>query len=43
LTEAQKELLRKFDDSVSGGGARHNPKARTWFDGVREFFERMGA
>jgi molecular chaperone DnaJ len=43
LTEEQKDILRAFDESVSGGGARHNPKARTWFDGVREFFERMGA
>jgi molecular chaperone DnaJ len=43
LTEEQKDMLRSFDESVSGGGARHNPKARTWFDGVREFFERMGA
>lgn len=43
LTETQKDMLRAFDQSVSGGGARHNPKARTWFDGVREFFERMGA
>ena len=43
LTEEQKTMLRRFDESVSGGGARHNPRARTWFDGVREFFERMGA
>jgi molecular chaperone DnaJ len=43
LTDEQKRMLRAFDESVSGGGARHNPKARTWFDGVREFFERMGA
>ncbi|MBN1239718.1 MAG: molecular chaperone DnaJ [Gammaproteobacteria bacterium] len=43
LTAEQKERLREFDESVSGGGERHSPRARTWFDGVKEFFERMGA
>ena len=43
LTEAQKEQLRKFDGLVAEGGEKHNPRARSWFDGVREFFERMGA
>jgi molecular chaperone DnaJ len=42
LTEEQKEQLRSFDASISGGGAKHNPRARSWFDGVRDFFERMG-
>jgi molecular chaperone DnaJ len=43
LTAEQKDKLRAFDESVSGGGERHSPRARTWFDGVKEFFERMGA
>ena len=43
LTEGQKEQLRKFDELLGAGGEKHNPKARTWFDGVREFFEKMGA
>src|SRR5262249_46464654 len=43
VTAEQKEKLRSFDDSIQSGGSRHNPRARTWFDGVKEFFERMGA
>jgi molecular chaperone DnaJ len=43
LTEAQKEQLRKFDSLVSDGGEKHSPQARSWFAGVREFFEKMGA
>ncbi|HEU4619823.1 MAG TPA: molecular chaperone DnaJ [Gammaproteobacteria bacterium] len=43
LTAEQKEKLRAFDESIQGGGERHNPRARTWFDGVKNFFERMGA
>lgn len=43
LTSDQKERLRAFDESVSGGGERHSPRARSWFDGVKDFFERMGA
>lgn len=41
LTAEQKEKLRAFDESIQN--ARHNPRARSWFDGVKEFFERMGA
>jgi molecular chaperone DnaJ len=43
LTAEQKEALRRFDESISGGGERHSPRARSWFDGVKSFFERMGA
>lgn len=43
LTAEQKEALRRFDESISGGGDRHSPRARSWFDGVKSFFERMGA
>jgi molecular chaperone DnaJ len=43
LTEEQKVQLRAFDASLQGGGPTHSPRARTWFDGVKEFFERMGA
>jgi molecular chaperone DnaJ len=41
LSTEQKEKLRAFDESIQNG--RHNPRARSWFDGVKEFFERMGA
>jgi molecular chaperone DnaJ len=43
LSAEQKEKLRAFDDSIQNEGSRHNPRARSWFDGVKEFFERMGA
>jgi molecular chaperone DnaJ len=43
LTEAQKEQLKRFDSLVIKGGDKHNPRARSWFAGVRDFFEKMGA
>jgi molecular chaperone DnaJ len=43
LNEAQKEALLAFERSISEHGERHSPRARSWFDGVRAFFERMGA
>jgi len=43
LSQEQKDKLREFDESIQNGGSRHNPRARSWFDGVKEFFERMGA
>jgi len=38
LTERQKELLREFEALTTKGGDRHNPRARSWVDKVREFF-----
>jgi molecular chaperone DnaJ len=43
LTAEQKEQLRAFDTAIQNEGERHSPRARSWFDGVKEFFERMGA
>ena len=43
LTDEQKRLLRQFDESIQAGGSRHSPRARSWVDGVKKFFERMGA
>jgi molecular chaperone DnaJ len=43
LNAAQKERLRAFDESIQAENSRHNPRARSWFDGVKQFFERMGA
>jgi molecular chaperone DnaJ len=43
LTEAQKRLLKEFDASIEGAGEKHSPRARSWFDGVKQFFERTGA
>jgi len=39
LTERQKELLREFEELSSGNdSARHNPRAQSWMDKVRDFF-----
>ncbi len=43
LSADQKEKLRAFDESIQNEGSRHSPRARSWFDGVKQFFERMGA
>jgi molecular chaperone DnaJ len=43
LTAEQKERLRSFDAAIQSEAGRHSPRARSWFDGVKEFFERMGA
>jgi molecular chaperone DnaJ len=43
LTDEQRHLLRQFDESLQAGGSRHSPRARSWVDGVKKFFERMGA
>jgi molecular chaperone DnaJ len=43
LSGDQKDRLRAFDESLQRDGSRHNPRARSWFDGVKKFFERMGA
>jgi molecular chaperone DnaJ len=43
LTAEQKDKLRSFDASIQSEAGRHSPRARSWFDGVKEFFERMGA
>ncbi|MDD2667861.1 MULTISPECIES: molecular chaperone DnaJ [Zoogloea] len=38
LTERQKELLREFGDIASSNAERHNPKAKSWMDKVKDFF-----
>jgi molecular chaperone DnaJ len=42
LGAEQKELLRKFEGSLAADGKRHNPRQRTWTEGVRQFFGRKG-
>jgi len=42
LTSEQKDLLRKFDAELQGGGDKHSPRADHWFDTVKRFFERIG-
>ena len=38
LTSEQKELVQRLDDSLKAGGEKHNPKAKGWFDKVKDFF-----
>jgi molecular chaperone DnaJ len=39
LTERQRQLLREFEAISAEDSARHNPRAKGWFDKVKEFFE----
>ncbi len=39
LDEEQKELLRQFERSMQERDHKHSPKAKSWFDGVKKFFE----
>ena len=41
LTSEQKELLEKFEASISSGGDKHSPRADSWLDTVKRFFERL--
>ena len=41
LTDEQQELLQNFENSVSEGGDRHNPRAGGWLETVKRFFERI--
>lgn len=39
LTKRQKELLKEFQETLEGGSSdKHNPKRKSWFDGVKNFF-----
>ena len=39
LNAKQKELLTAFNTSLDDG-KKHNPRAKTWFDGVKSFFNK---
>jgi molecular chaperone DnaJ len=39
LTARQRELLREFEAISQQDSARHNPRAKGWFDKVKEFFD----
>jgi molecular chaperone DnaJ len=41
LSKRQKELLQEFDKSLKEDNANHSPKASSWLDGVKKFFEDM--
>ena len=42
LSEAQKDILRQFEESVGGQGSKHSPNSTSWVDGVKKFFDGMG-
>ena len=39
LTEHQKELLRELEESMGDSNAKHKPKEKGFFDGVKNFFD----
>ena len=39
LNKEQKDILRQFEESLKNGNSRHNPKSKSWFDGVKDFWE----
>ena len=39
LNAKQKELLREFDESMRASKRTHDPKASSWLDSVKSFFE----
>src|SRR3954466_7313638 len=39
LTSRQRDLLREFETLSQQDSGRHNPRAKGWFDKVKEFFE----
>ncbi len=41
LTREQRELLEKFAESMGKDAVHHAPEHRSWFDGVKRFFEDM--
>jgi len=41
LTKKQKELLNEFDKEMGQGGGQHSPRATSWLDGVKQFFDDM--
>ena len=37
LNQAQKDLLKQFDESLKAGGAKHSPQQKGWLDRVKDF------
>ncbi len=42
LNADQKDLLRKFEAAMAADGKSHNPRQRSWLEGVKQFFGRAG-
>jgi molecular chaperone DnaJ len=41
LTKEQLDLIKKLDESLSGGGSTHSPQTHGWLDGVKQFFDKL--
>jgi molecular chaperone DnaJ len=41
LTDDQKALLRKLEESMRASTRNHSPRQHSWLDGVKRFFEAM--
>ncbi|MBM5812499.1 MAG: molecular chaperone DnaJ [Gammaproteobacteria bacterium] len=42
LSDEQQDLLRRFDSALAADSRSHNPRERSWLDGVRKFFGGSG-
>ena len=42
LSREQKDLLRKFDESLQKDARHHHPREESWLDGVKRFFSSLG-
>lgn len=42
LNREQKDLLRKFEESLRKDAGRHHPREESWLDGVKRFFSSLG-
>ena len=38
LTDRQKELLKELEEISSEHAGKHNPRAKSWMDKVKDFF-----
>lgn len=38
LSAKQKDLLNQFNESLAGGGAKHNPRQDSWMDKIKNIF-----
>lgn len=41
LSRRQKELLEELESTMQSGGKKHSPRASSWLDGVKKFFDNM--
>jgi molecular chaperone DnaJ len=42
LSREQKDLLRKFEQSLQKDSKHHHPREESWLDGVKRFFNSLG-